>query len=312
MPSPSLLRLPAFRLFAGSWLAALAVLAWEGRSLVEPLVLCVLLGLLLPGLALLVCRGLPALAPDRPRAGERPLLVALVVLVAVALAVKGPLLELVTPATGGRRYAVVNLLFKLTLFVALPLLLYARRLGIGPRALGLVWPPGAPGTGRRSAVAFLLIGALFVAIQLLLGRGARPLLDGSLATHHWMAGIVLCWLWESVEAGVVEELFFRVLLQSRLAALSGSQGAGLFASALVFGLAHAPGLWLRGAGVIEGLGAAPSLLLAIATSVTTMAVAGLVFGVLWLRTRNWLLVVLLHGLVDALSNAPEFIARWGL
>jgi membrane protease YdiL (CAAX protease family) len=80
----------------------------------------------------------------------------------------------------------------------------------------------------------------------------------------------------------------------------------------VFGLAHAPGLWLRGAGAIEGLGTAPSLAVSVAYSVATMAVAGIVFGVLWARTRNWLLLVGLHGLADALSNAPAFIATWRL
>jgi len=116
----------------------------------------------------------------------------------------------------------------------------------------------------------------------------------------------------SLEAGLVEETFFRVLLQSRLAALTRSPVAGLFLAALVFGLAHAPGLWLRGAGAMEGMTEPPSLALSIAYCVTTMGIAGLLFGVLWLRTRNWLLLVALHGLTDALSNAASWMGRWGL
>lgn len=111
----------------------------------------------------------------------------------------------------------------------------------------------------------------------------------------------------SVEAGLVEETFFRIILQSRLAALRGSQLSGLFLSALLFGVARAPGMYLRGAGAVDGLGGAPSLALAAAYCVTTLSLAGIVFGVLWARTRNWLLIVLLHGLTDMLPNVGGFI-----
>ena len=41
-------------------------------------------------------------------------------------------------------------------------------------------------------------------------------------------------------------------------------------------------------------------------------VAAIVFGLLWLRTRNWWLVVALHGLTDALSNTVRFLDTWRL
>ena len=44
----------------------------------------------------------------------------------------------------------------------------------------------------------------------------------------------------SIEAGLVEEFFFRWYLQSRLAAWTGSQVSAVLLGALVFGLAHAP------------------------------------------------------------------------
>jgi CAAX protease family protein len=301
----------ALFLLAAAWLASLAILAKNGQPLEEPLALLAIFGLLLPGLALLVCRGLPATPPPRPVRGETALLAGLALLVTIFLAVKGPLLAALTGAAADPRLkAAVNMVVKLAVFVALPLAAYALAGRLSPRDLGLGAPPA--GTRRRSLLAFAAIGASLVAIQLLLGRGARPLLDGSLAHRHWIAGLLLCIVWMSVEAGVVEEVFFRVILQSRLAAATGSQAAGLFLSALVFGLAHAPGLWLRGAGSIEGLGAAPSLPLSIAYSVVMMGIAGLVFGVLWMRTRNWILLVLLHGMADALSNTPDFMATWKL
>jgi membrane protease YdiL (CAAX protease family) len=86
----------------------------------------------------------------------------------------------------------------------------------------------------------------------------------------------------------------------------------VFLGALAFGLAHAPGFWLRGAGVDEGLGAHPDLLLATAYSITMQGVIGLLFGVLWARTRSFVLVVALHGLIDAAANAGAFMDTWKL
>jgi membrane protease YdiL (CAAX protease family) len=294
-----------------AWLAGLAVLAANGRPIGDAIAMLVILGLALPLLALLICRGLPKLEPPAPHPRDPILLVGLLVVLVAFLAFKSKLYALVLPATADPRASeVLNLAAKLAVFVVLPLLAYALFANLRPRNLGLEWPPGRQ--WLRSALAFFVAGGALVAIQLVLGRGARPLLDGSLAHRHWITGVVLCFLWMSIEAGLVEEVFFRLVLQSRLAALSRSQVSGLFYSALVFGLAHAPGIYLRGAGAIEGLGAAPSLPLSLAYTVATMSMAGLVFGVLWMRTRNWLLIVLLHGLTDALSNAPEFMNTWRL
>ncbi len=300
----------AFLVLAAAWLAAIAVLAVGGRSVEEPIALLVIFGLALPGLALLVCRGLPKLPAPQRVARDGTLIAALVLLIAAYLAFKAPIFTALFGQMSDPRWSsVVNSLLKLVFFVAVPLATYAIWGGLSPRGLGLTWPPG--GSSGRSLLAFLAIGGALTAIQLTMGHGARPLMDGTLAHRHWVLGLLFCFLWMSVEAGVVEETFFRVILQSRLAAITRSQAAGIFLSALLFGLAHAPGLWLRGAGAIEGLGAAPSLPVAAAYSVATMALAGIVFGVLWMRTRNWLLLIALHGLGDALSNTASFMGTWG-
>jgi len=234
----------AFLVLAAAWAVSLAVLAANGRPVEEQISLFVVLGLVLPAIALLLCRGLPALPPPRAIRADKALIAGLAVLVMLFLAVKGPLLAALTgPAPDPRVRDVVNTLLKLAVFVAVPLAVYALRGKIFPRQLGLTWPPEGP--RGRSLLAFVTIGAVFTGIQIFFGRGIRPLLDGSLASRHWALGLLLCFLWMSVEAGLVEEVFFRVILQSRLAAVTRSQAAGIFLSALVFGLAHAPGLWLR-------------------------------------------------------------------
>lgn len=165
---------------------------------------------------------------------------------------------------------------------------------------------------RRLLACFLVVGAAFVLVQYLLGSEFRRLLAGNYAERHVLAGSLVAFAWMSPEAGLVEEFFFRWYLQSRLTAWTGSHVSAIFLSALVFGLAHAPGMWLRGAGVEEGIGSAPSLATALAYSIATQGVAGLVFGVLWARTRSFALVVALHGLADTPAHTASLMDAWGL
>ncbi len=80
--------------------------------------------------------------------------------------------------------------------------------------------------------------------------------------------------------------------------------------AALFGLAHAPGYVLRGRHLMEGMGKAPDILTAAAYSIAVVSPIGLMFGVLWKRTRNLWLLVFLHGWTDLLPNLADFIRAW--
>lgn len=41
-----------------------------------------------------------------------------------------------------------------------------------------------------------------------------------------------------------------------------------------------------------------------------MAVAGIFMGILWNRTRNLVLLMALHAMVDLLPNLGDFIRTW--
>jgi len=202
--------LRAFLLFDAAWLASLLVLAANGQPVSDSLFVAAILGVALPGLAFVVCRGLPRLAPAQPVAREGWLLAGLGLWIAAFLAFKNPILNALLPADPGERlHETANTLLKLVAFVAIPLLVYRRFAGISPRALGLAWPPGEGRALRRSWLAFVVLGTAMVAIQFTLGRNARSLVDGSLAGHHVALGFVLSFVWLSIEAGLVEETFFR-------------------------------------------------------------------------------------------------------
>lgn len=72
-------------------------------------------------------------------------------------------------------------------------------------------------------------------------------------------GLPLAFVWLAFEVGMTEEFFFRAIVQQKLSAFFRSDVAGLMLMALIFGLVHAPGIVMRGAGVDEGLGAHPDI-----------------------------------------------------
>jgi membrane protease YdiL (CAAX protease family) len=297
-----------FRVFVVAYVVSAGYLASTGRPLGDALGALVILGVLLPLLALATCRRLPDPGPPQSwRDDDATTMGVLLAWIVVFLALKGPLLEMLLPdGSGAALRDSVNTALKLVAFVAIPAVVL--------RARGFAWsqsglPKATPG---RLLLCLVVVGAGFLAVQYLLGSEFRRLLAGDYRERQIVLGSLLCLLWETVEAGIVEEYFFRWYLQSRLTAWSGSQVAGIFLGALFFGLAHAPGMWLRGAGVAEGLGSDPSFLTTAAYSITTQGVAGLVFGVLWARTRSFWLVVALHGIADMPAHTAEFMDTWGL
>lgn len=154
------------------------------------------------------------------------------------------------------------------------------------------------------------MGIVLLAFQAIFGRGLQTLgeLHPSLLTLSW--AIPLGFLWLIFEVGFCEEVPFRVILQSRLAASLNSELAAICVASLLFGLAHAPGLYLRGASLMEGADAHPTMVWAVAYSIAVMSPAGILFGVLWSRTRSLGLLVALHALIDLLPHLSGFIETW--
>jgi uncharacterized protein len=164
--------------------------------------------------------------------------------------------------------------------------------------------PSAP---ARHLPITLGMSAIMLAFQCIFGAGLHQIRDAHLPVTTLLIGTPLAFLFLMLETGLVEEFFFRVLLQSRLEALLKSVPAGILSSALLFGLVHAPGLYLRTAHTNESLGPNHSLLAAIAYSIAYTSVAGIFLGVLWARTRNLFLIVTVHAATDILPNLVSLI-----
>jgi membrane protease YdiL (CAAX protease family) len=281
---------------------ALVTLAQEpGFSLVEPLFVLVVLGGVMSALAWASTRKPAAALVAPPARGPRDVVAVLAYLALFAVLVLGFGFTAVKGAvTTEPAQSIASLVVKLVTMVALPLALLA--------ALGGTWLP-ALRLERRHVPALVVVGAALLTFQAVFGRGLKTLgeLDPSGATLAW--AIPACFVWMCVEAGLSEEVLFRVVVQDTLARWMKSNAAAIATASLVFGLAHAPGLFLRGGILMEGV-AEPSLAWAIAYSIAVIAPAGLLFGMLWARTRNLLLIVVLHGAMDTLPNLAPFIREW--
>ncbi|HET7843643.1 MAG TPA: CPBP family intramembrane glutamic endopeptidase [Xanthomonadales bacterium] len=163
---------------------------------------------------------------------------------------------------------------------------------------------------KRLLRAFLVMLVLLFLLQVTIGRG--PAAIRALDAPTWLiaAAVPLAFLAMSLEAGLCEEFLFRVLLQTRLAAWLRNESAAIVLMSLLFGLAHAPGYVLRGAHLMEGMSGPPDALTAIAYSIVVVSPIGLMFGVLWARTRSLALVVLVHGFTDLIPNLAPFVKTW--
>jgi membrane protease YdiL (CAAX protease family) len=205
----------------------------------------------------------------------------------------------------------ITLSKKLLVFVALPLAIFGPIWGYSARDFG--FQKAGLRELRRTHLSVVLVGSgVLMAFNYFLGGAAAPLREGKFSGSQLLIGLPLCFIWLTIEAGLVEEFFFRAFLQTRLSAWFRSEVTGVVLMALIFGLAHAPGFVFRHAGAVEGLGANPSGLDAIAYSIVTLAVSGVFFGVIWARTRNLFALMLIHAAADLFPNLSDFVKTWGL
>jgi uncharacterized protein len=208
-----------------------------------------------------------------------------------------------------RENAVYVLLKKGLVFFIFPFFVY-RRFGFGLRDFGFSIHKAVPAFGRAVLIFIVLSAAIFL-FQFYFGHGTEGIRNGRFSLKQLLIGLPLCFAWYFFEVGMVEEFFFRALLQSRITVLLKSNTAGILISGLIFGLAHAPGLYLRGASS-EGIGEQLPFIFWAAYTITVMSLAGIFLGILWHRTRNIYLVMALHAMVDLVPNIGDFIQTWGI
>jgi membrane protease YdiL (CAAX protease family) len=292
-----------FQAFAVYVLFYLVSLGWwiagAGQDPTEILVVGAIFGIIFPAVAWILTLGAPKPEARKP-VGRNEVMVTLAIIVAAgAYLTLGPgtfvqaVLSL-GDATG-LNLELTKLADKLILFVLVPGLILAIFFHRRPRDFG--WPRMRFSPAMfRHIVIFIVISAMYTIVQLYLGNSGGPFLTGSYSYFQLLA-LIPVFIWFAVEAGLVEEFLSRAVLQERIAAFFKSDWAGAMVGLMIFGTAHAPGLVLR-----LGQYDWPT---ALAFSILVLAPAAMVLAVLWVRTRNLLLLAAVHGMGDVVPNFEE-------
>lgn len=200
---------------------------------------------------------------------------------------------------------------KLLFIVIIPMLIYYFVYGFKLKDWGINLSSKSY-FSKQNLLIFFIFSVIILAFQYFIGNGAKPLRQGLFSGRQILIGLFFSYIWLLLTVGIVEEFFFRAFLQSRISVLLKSEIGGVILSAMIFGLAHAPGIYLRGGGVIANLGSNPSLLISLSYSFLVLSVAGFFLSVIWLKTKNYWLIVTIHASVDVLPNLTSFIELWGI
>jgi membrane protease YdiL (CAAX protease family) len=200
-----------------------------------------------------------------------------------------------------------GLAFKLVVFVLIPL-----------AALRLIWQASWASLGFSAGdvpaqlrAAGLLI-LVFGGFNLLAGGAAAPIRKRQFTPGQVAAGMSLAYVWNIVEVGLVEEFYFRAFLQGRFTTFFDSPAAGICAAALLFGLAHAPGIYLRRGDRHGPLGEHPTLIDSILYAILGLSPTGWFTGLLYARCQSLLAPILVHAAVDAVAHTAEFLEGLGI
>lgn len=314
MKSLTLIKNGYFIAYLSLYVVLLVITSIIGIEIQELLAAAFIIGIVFTSIAYFLSRSShPIFKERKAQKNESLLLISIIIYFVLIITFYHDLLSVRSFGTLNK-YQVEELtigLSKLLFIVAIPILIYRSAFRFSLKDWGINLSLKAYFSKKSLIIltSFLLILLLF---QYAVGNGARPLREGVYSGKQIVSAILPSYIWLLLTVGIVEEFFFRAFLQSRLAVLLKSEIGGIILSTTIFGLAHAPGIYLRGAGVLANLGPDPSFLMSISYSFLVLSVAGFFLSVIWLKTKNFWLIVAIHAAVDLLPNLSEFIDTWGI
>ena len=101
--------------------------------------------------------------------------------------------------------------------------------------------------------------------------------------------------------GPIEEYFYRGIVQGRLREQMGAVPAIAIVS-VGFALGHVPSYWIGGSELLS---------LGVFFALLSIAVASVIFGAIYERTQNLVVVIVIHSLINAISFSVALVAALG-
>lgn len=288
--------------YALLWGGATAYLYATGGDWTSGVFILAIFGVILTGVAWLLTRGANALRieVEHPRLESGAVLIYLALYAILFTGFGMSWARQVFPPGPEQESLVLGL--KLLVHVVLPaFLLIVMGAKLGPiTQLGL--------SGRKFWRTLVVMGLLILGLICVITPSLKEISGIPPSFDIMIWAMPLGYLWMTLEAGVTEEFLFRAVAQTRFTAWLNSAWAGVLITSIIFGLVHAPGLFLRGGPGVDGWSTDPFQV--IAHTIAVLSPVGLLFGLIYARTKSLLVVILLHGLVDWLPNLAEFVETW--
>jgi len=157
---------------------------------------------------------------------------------------------------------------------------------------------------RNLWVGFIIFLALAIPNAFFVGNTGSEILSGKYSAPQVGIGLFSSSIYYFLMAGFSEEFFFRAFIQTRISYVLRSSISGVLITSLIFGLGHIPAIMQWYPGITYGEAFCRVFFL--------QTFIGIMFGVLWERTRNLIPCVFVHSGVDGLNNLFFIITKLGL
>jgi membrane protease YdiL (CAAX protease family) len=284
------------------WAASTGYIALRGGDWIFPIASLLIFGLVLSGIILFLTRKMDAPGPDVRRPARESLTLLVYILLYAVLLIGLWLGSIKRAIPAGATQDLAVLAYKLVIHVGIPAALI---LIVG----GAVRWQFDAGVRRRGfwPTLIILCGLMFALLSVV-SPALKQIGALNLAPAAALAWVLASWAWNSMEAGLCEEFLFRASLQSRLTAWFQSPVSAIALTSVLFALSHWPGLYLRGGPDVDGW--SPDPIQVAAFTIATLSPLSVALGVLWARSRSLLLVILVHGAIDALPNTVDLFSNW--
>ncbi|CQR75186.1 CAAX amino terminal protease self- immunity [Sporomusa ovata DSM 2662] len=144
--------------------------------------------------------------------------------------------------------------------------------------------------------------ALFLTLGLLINHNYLPRII-EVKDHINIMMVLISFLIPLLTAAIPEEIFYRVILQTRIEKLFG-RTIGIFCSSIAFSLFHFPSRFFL-SNDMEGV--AGNVLSVMMGTVFPIFIAGLIFGLLWSKFKNMYLLIALHAGIDFFPQLADLL-----
>lgn len=311
-----LLKNPYFIGYSALYIITLLLMASiENFSVSESISILLIVGVFFSLISYFTSKSsIPLIQNKREQKKEILLLISILVYMSLFLTFGIDLIKQLTSQIileNNRAKEIITITYKLVFFVLIPFIAYKLIYKFNFRDFGLAVKAKEFFT-IKNMIILISVASVLLLFQFFAGNGAKPIREGLLSSKQLLIGLPLLFIWLIFEVGLVEEFFFRAVVQSRLTAITKSEIGGIILSGLFFGLAHAPGYYLRSGGTLDSLGLHPTLFMSIGYSILTLSIAGFFLAIVWSKTRNLWLVMAIHAFGDLLPNLYDFIKTWGI